>query len=358
MKTILTFIVLVTIQVSLTSCAYIYSKSDNVAAKVSKLSENKRFGLALDTLEFIQPDHFNYIFLMTEKKRVSLLASQYEKKSLIQAINQEKLKHWADAMNTYDTALSNIPKSKKLKKARSKFIANRDKYLNQLKNKLLVSKAKTLSKKTATTKEIAQVNPKDTKAKNLLSSHIREVKLTANKLIICAEDGLKNKDLQLAQECLTLASNLSTSTITSKKIKTLKKALKKARHTRSNAHKKSIKTISTQLSQVKTNSELIRYRNEILTIYRHDKSNTRIIKLKKALDSRISVAVSAGIKEGQDLYSQGRIQQALNQWNEILQLAPSNHKLIDYIDRGERVLKKLHSLSNNSTQVPSQKSGN
>ena len=358
MKIIITFFVLVTIQFSLTSCAYIYSKSDNVAAKVEKLSKKENYGLALDTLGYIHPDHFNYTFLMTEKKRITFLARQYEEKNLTQASRQEKLKHWAEAMSTYDSALSNLPKSTKLKNARTKFIIKRDKYLNQLKNKLLVSNAKTLSKKTATTKEIAQINPDDSKAKNLLSSHIREVKLTANKLITCAEDGLKNKDLQLAEECLTLASNLSASSVTNKKIKVLNRSLKKAKRTQSKTHKKSIKTISTKLSNVKTNSELIRYRNEILAIYRQDKSNIKIINLKKALDSKISKAVNSGIKQGQDLYSQGRIQQALSQWNELLQLAPSNHKLNDYIDRAERVLKKLHSLSSSPTTVPLQKTGN
>lgn len=358
MKITMTFFILVTLQVSLTSCAYIYSKSDNVAAKVENLAKSENYGLALDTLEYIQPDHFNYTFLMTEKKRISILAKEYEEKALLQASSQEKLKHWAEAMSTYDSALANLPKSTKLKNARAKFIIHRDKYLNQLKNKLLVSNAKTLSKKTATTKEIAQVNPEDAKAKKLLSSHIREVKLTANKLITCAEDGLKNKDLQLAEECLTLAKNLSTTLVTNKKIGLLNQALKKAKRTQSTTYKESIKTISMQLSQVKTNAELIRYRDEILAIYRRDKSNKRIISLKKALDSRISKAVSSGIKEGQDLYSQGRIQQALSQWNELLLLAPSNHKLIDYIDRAERVLKKLHSLSNSPNTVPLQKTGN
>ena len=357
MKIIITFFILATLQVSLTSCAYIYSKSDNVAAKVEKLTKNKNYGLALDILEYIQPDHFNYAFLMTEKKRITVLANKYQGKSLIQATNQERLKQWAEASNTYDTALSNLPKSEKLKSARQKFIIKRDKYLNQLKNKLLVSNAKTLSKKTATTKEIARVNPDDSKAKNLLSSHIREVKLTANKLITCAEDGLKNKDLRLAEECLTLASNLSTSPVTNKKINTLKKTLKKAKHTRSKTHKKSIKAISTKLSNVKTNAELIHYREEILAIYRQDKSNLKIINLKKALDIRISKVVNVGIKQGQDLYSQGRIQQALSQWNELLLLAPSNHKLTDYIDRAERVLKKLHSLSSSPNNVPLQKTG-
>ena len=351
MKILFTVMALVAFQVSLTSCAYIYSKSDNVAEQVGKLAKKQNYGLALDTLEYIKPDHFNYDFLMVEKKRISQLAKQYEKKSLSKASQHEKLKHWSEAMATYDTALSNLPKSKSIKLARSKFIRKRDKYLNQLRNKLLVSNAKTLSKKTATTKEIAQVNPNDSKAKNILKTHIREIKLTADKLIICAEDGLKNGDIQLAEECITLASNLSTSVATNKKVNSLKRSLKKAKKNRSNTHKESIKTISLKLSKVKTNAELIRYRDKILKIYRHDKSNLKIIKLKKALYVRISKAVEKGIKKGQDLYSQGRIQMALNQWNEVQKLSPSNHRLKDYIDRAERVLKKIHSLSNNPSTV-------
>jgi len=358
MRIILTLISLVIFQASLTSCAYIYSKSDNVANQVEKLAKKQQYGLALDTLDYIKPDHFNYDYLMVEKKRITLLANQYEKKSLSKASQHEKLKHWSKAMTTYDTALSNLPKSKSIKLARSKFIRKRDKYLNQLKNKLLVSNAKTLSKKTATTKEIAQVNPNDSKAKNILKTHIREIKLTADKLIICAEDGLKNGDIQLAEECITLASNLSTSITTKRKIRSLKTSLKKSKQNRSKTHKKSIKMISIELSKVKTNAELIRYRDEILKIYRQDKSNLKIIKLKKTLYTRISKSVEKGIKKGQDLYSQGRIQMALNQWNELQKLSPTNQRLNDYIDRAERVLKKIHSLSNNPSTVTPPKAAN
>ena len=50
---------------------------------------------------------------------------------------------------------------------------------------------------------------------------------------------------------------------------------------RRKSHKKSIKKIGKTLAQVKTTTELIRYKNEILTLYQQDKSNKKIIKLKK-----------------------------------------------------------------------------
>jgi len=351
MKTFLTLLTLIAVQLSLSNCAYIYSKSENVAARVNKLAKQEQYGIALDTLDYIKPDHFNYVFLMEEKKRITLLSKRFEEKTLSHAARQEKEKHWAEAINIYDDGLAKLPKSKKLQTARKKFIIKRDKYLNQLKNKLLVSSAKTLSKKTATTKEIAQVNPEDSKAKKMLRSHIREVELTAEKLIICAEDGIKNKDVPLAEECLTLASNLSPSKETSKKIQNLHSKLNKIKKTRKTVHKKSVKTISKKLSQVKTNAELIRYRKEVLALYKQDKSNKKIIKLKKELQIRINEVLKTGIKQGQNLYSQGRIKQALINWKELQQLEPGNAKLNDYIHRAERVLKKLQSLSKNPTPV-------
>jgi len=354
-RSLIRIILLTLIQFSLSNCAYVYSKSDNVAVKVKELANLERYGLALETLSFIEPTHFNYVFLMSEKKRISILADNYEEKALKQASKYAKGKNWADALSIYDEALGNIPNSKKLKNARTKFIIKRDNYLKQLKNKLLVSNAKTLSNKTATTKEIALVNPNDTKAKNILSSHIREVKLTAQKLITCAEDGINNNDTQLAEECLSLASNLSTSDVTNKKIKRLKKKIVNEKKLRRKSHKKSIKKIGKTLAQVKTTTELIRYKNEILTLYQQDKSNKKIIKLKKELESRIDKELNTGIKEGQILYSQGRIQQALNRWNELQQLSPKNVKLNDYIHRAERVLKKLHSLSESPNTVSPQR---
>jgi len=354
-KTLIRIVLLTLIQLSLSNCAYIYSKSNNVAVKVKELANTERYGLALETLSFIQPDHFNYAFLMSEKKRISILADNYEEKALKQASKYAKGKNWADALSIYDEALDNIPYSKKLKNARAKFIIKRDNYLKQLKNKLLVSNAKTLSNKTATTKEIALVDPNDTKAKNILSSHIREIKLTAQKLITCAEDGIKNNDIQLAEECLSLASNLSVSATTNKKIKYLKKKIANEKNSRQKSHKKSILKIGRTLAQVKTTEELIRYKHEILALYQQDKSNPKIVKLKKELEHRIDKVLKVGIKEGQILYSQGRIQQALNRWNELQQLSPKNIKLNDYIHRAEKVLKKLHSLSESTNTVSPQR---
>jgi len=358
MKTFLILISLVAIQLSLSSCAYIYSKSGDVATRVEKLANNEQYGLALDTLEFIKADHFNYVFLMSEKKRIQILANRFEKKSLAQAEIQAKRKHWAKAMKTFDSALDKLPKSEKLLKARKKFIVKRDKYLSQLRNKLLVSSAKTLSKKTATTKEIAQVNPDDNKARKLLRSHIREIELTAEKLIACAEDGIKNKDIQLAEECLSLAKNLATTKSANKRITGLNKKLHRVRKKEIKSAKNSIQAISKKLARTKTNAQLIHCRKEILALYQRDKSNKKIIWLKKKLDIHIYKALKTGIKKGQELYSQGRIQPALNLWNELHQLAPSNQKLNNYINRAERVLRKLQSLSDNANAISLPKTTN
>lgn len=357
-KNLRPLVALLILQLGLTNCAYLYSKSGNVAATVDDFAKQQNYGLALKTLEYIDKNHFNYTFLMTEKKRIQKLSKLYEKKSIGKAKKLAKGNHWAEAMLVYDNALKNLPRSNKIENAREKFIAKREKYLKQLKTKLLVSNAKTLSKKTATTKEIAQVNPNDRKAKKILSSHIREVKLTADKLITCAEDSIKTKDFQLAEECLLLASNLETSTTVNKKLNILKNKISSEKNTRRKLNKKSILTISKKLSQVKSNSELIRYKDEILTLYQQDKSNKKIIQLKLELEKRIGLTLTRGIKEGQNLYSQGRIQQALNHWNELHRLKPSNTQLNDYIHRAQKVLKKLQSLSNSQNTVSPPKSVN
>ena len=111
MKKLLILISLIGMQFGLSNCAYIYSKSDNVAARVEQLVKEEKYGLALDTLDFIRPDHFNYVFLMSEKKRIQALAHQFEQQALRQARTQADNKQWAKAMKTYDSALEKLPKS-------------------------------------------------------------------------------------------------------------------------------------------------------------------------------------------------------------------------------------------------------
>ena len=342
---------------NLSGCAYIYSRTNNVAEKIDSLAKQKNYGLALKILSYVDKDHFNYVFLMSEKKRITAIAKKYEKNSIIEAESYAKKKQWALAMSSYDTALKNLPESIRIKKSRAKFIIKRDKYLKQLENKLLVSSAKTLSKKTATTKEIAQVIPENQQAKKRLSSHIKEVKLTANKLLECTEDSINNKDFQLAEECLSLASNLSDSKATDKKVTLLQRRIESYKNKQQKSQSKSILKLSKNLSQINSNQELIRYQQEISQYYLLNKSDRKAIKLKKELDEKIKLTLQSGIKQGQDLYSQGRIKPALTLWNELYQLDSGNTQLNDYIHRAEKVLKKIQSLSSkpNSLSLPKNK---
>ena len=85
-----------------------------------------------------------------------------------------------------------------------------------------------------------------------------------------------------------------------------------------------------------------------------EKQNSRnrtSIKLRKELDKRYRQGIDQKIAAGRKLYSNGKIQEALDVWNSLLEINPDNQKLQGHIDRAERVLKKLQRLSNEGAVV-------
>ena len=62
------------------------------------------------------------------------------------------------------------------------------------------------------------------------------------------------------------------------------------------------------------------------------------------LRQRIETRVAEGIKQGQALYSQGHLRQALSVWEQTADLDPGNQELQEHINRVERFLNKLTEL--------------
>ena len=63
------------------------------------------------------------------------------------------------------------------------------------------------------------------------------------------------------------------------------------------------------------------------------------------LQAKLNVQVSIAIEQGKDLYSEGKVDQALDVWRQAKKLDPRNVELLASIARGERVLANLHNLS-------------
>ena len=106
-----------------------------------------------------------------------------------------------------------------------------------------------------------------------------------------------------------------------------------------------------ELKQGYSQDNLIRARQQLNVLEKQNSRNKTAIRLRKQLDKRYRKGIDQKIAAGRQLYSSGKIQEALDVWNSLLEIDPGNQKLQGHIDRAERVLKKIQRLSNEGAVV-------
>ena len=73
-------------------------------------------------------------------------------------------------------------------------------------------------------------------------------------------------------------------------------------------------------------------------------ADREVVQWQSELQAAIRQQIALGIQKGQALYSQGRIQQALDIWRATARLDPENRVLQEHIRRAERFLGYLQRL--------------
>ena len=71
----------------------------------------------------------------------------------------------------------------------------------------------------------------------------------------------------------------------------------------------------------------------------------QLLPLELKFQTQLNNRVQAAIKQGNNLYSQGKIERALAVWRDATTLAPNNVELLANIARAEKVLENLRALS-------------
>ena len=351
------FLLAILLPALLNGCAYLYSRSDNVPAKIDELIKQDEYELALETIRHIKKDHPQYKQIMHKREHVLTATKSFETNVLMQGERLTEQELWHEAHRVYEYGVEKLPNSKKLQFAHKEFLHKRNQHLKQLELKLLVSKGKSLSQSAEARKEIARVFPESKQATSELQKHYEEVELTAEKLVACSEDAMSVDDLSLAKECLTLAKHLNPPVALAKRITRLEKAYKKATRVNAKKNAPSINKLQQALDKATTSKELANIQLQVQQIYKQNKSDPKFKNLKNELDSKVNKAVNIGIQAGREFYSKGKIREALDIWQEARLLDPDNKKLKDYIQRAERVINKIESLSNKKNNNAPKKEG-
>ena len=351
MRRLLVVIPLLVIQLLFGGCAYLSSYSSELPEKIDTLIQQQEYGEALAMLEYVRPSHADYERLMQQKKRIEKLIPEFEVDTIKKARKLTRHEKWYPAQQIYEQALAKVPQSKKIRESQQKFLTQRDNYLKQLELTLLLNRANWLIKNAPVQKEIMRVIPDDYQRYEELRDYPKKVNETADQLVKCVQSALDASNYNLAETCLRLAEQIGSKNIDKNQLAIANKKLAQAEKAEIRKQNDKTRALIAELKQGYSQDNLRRARYQLNVLRKQNSRDATSIKLRKQLDKRYRKGIDQKIAVGRRLYSSGKIQEALDVWNSLLEIDPGNQKLEAHIDRAERVLKKLQRLSSEGAAV-------
>lgn len=351
MRRLLVVIPLFVMQLLFGGCAYLSSYSSELPEKIDTLIQQQEYGEALAMLEYVRPSHAEYNKLMQQKKRIEKLIPKFETATIKKARKLTRQEKWYPAQQTYEQALKKVPQSKKIHDAQQKFLTQRDNYLKQLELTLLLNRAKWLIKNAPVQKEIVRVIPDEYQRYEELRDYQEKVDETANQLVKCVQSALNASNYNLAETCLSLSEKIDSKNIDKKQLVSANRKLAQAEKIEVRKQNDKTRALIAELKQGYSEDNLRRAQYHLNVLRKQNSRDATSIKLRKQLNKRYREGIDQKIAAGRRLYSGGKIQEALDVWNSLLEIDPGNQKLQAHIDRAERVLKKLQRLSSEGAAV-------
>jgi hypothetical protein len=375
---------IVLLALSLGACApYFFGRAD-LKERLDLWLEEQAFGKAIDAASSVEPSHPDYTYARSLLPNIRRQAAEFEAQTLSQSRELGAKRQWRQALVLLDDALVKLGDSTPVRKARAELLAQRDRYIDQLRTRTLLAKAQWLRAKTPLDEQIAEIQPSERRAQREVRADHKAINETASQLLDCGRRALARDDFYIAEECLIYADALDSnpavkqalveleekkSRLTSiepnrarweDQFQRLQKDLnarrqrlqqeleaKRAQQDRKQQQavkKKKIRALMSTYEQAIAKGELVKATQQLQQITALDPKNKEVARIRPELDEAISAKVSQNLQKGREQYTGGEVQKALETWLAVQPLAPENHELAENIDRARRVLTKLREL--------------
>jgi len=336
---------------SLQGCAYLASFGSHLPDTIEQQIAAGEYGKALATLKWVKPDHPDYARLMQLQAEARRQARALEKRTLREATKREKQGEWYRAQKTYEQALERIPDSEPLQKAYSAFLERRQRYLHKLELALLMNRANWLIQNAPIRTEVARVLPEEYRRYPALRDYDKQVHKTARGLDRCLQEALDEHRPKLLEACLELRLKLDPEHRDAELVAAARQALARYRARERRQENDATRALITELKQGYSHDNLLRARQLLDRLADTPARDATSRALRAELERYFRQGIEQGIAAGRKLYSRGDVAGALDIWQSLAKIDPDNEKLLDHIQRAERVLKKLERLSKEGAEV-------
>ncbi|MCW8196481.1 hypothetical protein F6455_16930 [Proteobacteria bacterium 005FR1] len=329
-------------------------------ARVDELVATHEFAKAEALLADIDARDPAFEALVVRRRAIRPLIVRFEENIAERVDELKKADEWPEAEALLDQALEKLPDSEALRKTERRFYADRDERLDHIDREISLLRGEHLAAKAPLVEMAEEVHPRSIKTRWQAYLHGRETEQLAAELADCGELALEEARYDLAESCLKMAAALTEDESTANQLVALQQrrareqaeaaARAKAEQQAEAAARIARKT--EQVGQLKT-----RYRDlvdagwwaaakEVLSeLQEKAPEDPDVVAWNEELQKVVSDRVEANIKEGQALYSRGRLHEALAVWQDAAKLAPENPVLQAHISRVERFIAKLERLN-------------
>jgi len=324
-------------------CSFMQSFHSQSTEYVEVLIQEKQYSRAENVLQHISPSHPDYPALMVQKKRLHKLSNKLEKNTLAQVRKLRKQNKWQQALQTLHSARASLPESQLLRKAENDFLAARNKRINELNMEIDIHKGIWLRDAEPLLDAIVRTQPDNYERQQQQQQFKQEKARTLKNLARCAREAMDEELYELGRQCLELVNKIDREKKYTKSLKQTKAKLQRHDHAWRQRQIRISDELLKELKQGYSHDNLLRASRHLQKLSSHDQSAEEkqySSMLKQELDKGIAQNMDAG----RQLYSAGKVTEALSIWTSLRQITPDNEALEAHISRAQRVLKKLERL--------------
>lgn len=324
---------------SLSSCAhFIKTTPEKLNTNIDHWLSHNQFDRIDRALSSINPEKKEFKKTLQRKSQIDSRKQAYIKSVIDKAQKLQRQEKWQQAIDTYIDGLRNIRDEPKFTQELSELFAERDKKIALLKKQLLIENGNALLSYNPVYQQLQNLAPEDSAAIRDIRKHQRTKRIISNHLEICGEDSYQNSELQLAHDCYTLSNKLLPSEQKVYWVNKINKQIQNQNnHQRYNQLLANYKAAYGKKAYNQAKIQL----DKLLRINpQHKKAAEHLA----SLEAEINKLVEEKIERGKTLYSQKKINKALQVWTQAQKLSPENEKLDELITRAKKVTKKIESL--------------
>lgn len=335
------------LSISLGGCSLIYSHSDKLPQRIDKWIAEKKYNVALNTIDYVKPTHKSYRLIQKKKKRILKLIISYENAAIEKSNQFSSQGRWIDAFKLLDEVENNIIDTTKIEKHRTKLLKKRNKIIATYENDLLYSQAEYLAGKMELYEKIKKTVSKNENNNKLDISEFDNLRQETNlRLAKRSEQQYKKGQYDNALTTIDLALKLNPGKEIILRLNKIKNHIKKDTKLKKSLYVKKAKTLLNKLSQGYSHAILKETKETILWLKKNRENKNVYQELLIRLEVHFTSGVRQHFEAARRLYSEGKIQEALSIWLDIKKLEPEYPQLQSHIKRAEKVLIKLDKLSN------------